>query len=252
MIFKGGKKAVISKGDFHPAQFYKGDKKISGYSLEEFQGTDNATLENCYNDKIYDVQINSKNLLDVKKVYPDLVNEENGITFTRQNLDTLFSKNICSKYKEKTAYTFSCDYDITVNNNSVYPYVVYTDGTKQGFYSYMVSGTGNFSGHCKITTDSNKTVKTITFGYTTSTRDYNGIFTNMQLEEGRKETEYEQPCRNATITARGENVLDVKTIIPFENGNLMADIPTFKGTTVLEIESDIVTTISGKYKRTEV
>ena len=53
---------------------------------------------------------------------------------------------------------------------------------------------------------------------------------------------------------KGDDIFEpyiVPQTIPFENGELTADIPTFKGTTVIEIESDIAAKISGKYKRTE-
>lgn len=215
MIFKGEKKAVIFKGDFHPAQFYKGDKKITGYSLEEFISTDKATLENCYNDKVYDVQISSKNLLDVKKVYLDFVNDEGGITFTRRNLTVITNRNMYSNYKVNTAYTFSCGYEITAENNSVYPVVTYTDGTYDSNWAAMGGTiTGTKSGHCKITTTGRKTVKNIGIGYSTATRTMDVKLTNMMLVEGATAKEYEPPCREATITAKGKNLLDVNKAYP--------------------------------------
>lgn len=372
MISVGNNKAVICKGDFHPAQFYKGERRIAGYTETEFEGAGIITVFKCYNDKIYDVQINSKNLLDVKKVYPNYVNEENGVTYTRSNLWSVSERNMCSKYKKTTSYTFTCDYEITAENNSVYPVVTYTDGTHDGNWAAMGGTiTGTKSGHCKITTTGWKTVKSIGIGYATATRTMDVKLTNMMLVEGSVEKEYELPCREATITARGKNILDMskhtvelgyysdsggiiltnnnymrispikvepnttyrfssnlgiysfkfaktnadhssfyisgiyiggaKTsifttpdecnyvkisfyntsgiadtssfecamlekgkgdgiyepyiepqTIPFENGNLAADIPTFKGTTIYEIATDIPATISGKYKKVEV
>ena len=57
MIYKGENKAQIVKGDFHPAQFYKGSIKIAGYVKESFEGESSITLENSYNDKIYNARI---------------------------------------------------------------------------------------------------------------------------------------------------------------------------------------------------
>ncbi len=57
MIYVGENKAVICKGDFHPARLYKGDKKIAGYNVEEFEGENGVTLESCYNDKLHNTQI---------------------------------------------------------------------------------------------------------------------------------------------------------------------------------------------------
>ncbi|MBQ3022753.1 MAG: hypothetical protein IJD91_05495 [Clostridia bacterium] len=57
MIYVNDKKAVLCKGDFRPAQFYKGDKKIAGYGKETFEGEGTITLENCYNDKLYGAKL---------------------------------------------------------------------------------------------------------------------------------------------------------------------------------------------------
>ena len=57
MIYTGENKSVLYRGDFHPAQLYKGDKKIAGYELTEFEGTGSVTLENCYNDTLYEAKI---------------------------------------------------------------------------------------------------------------------------------------------------------------------------------------------------
>lgn len=253
MISIGENKASLCKGDFHPAALYKGDKKIAGYAVEEFEGAGGVVLENCYNDKIYDVQINSKNLLNVKKVYSQFTNDEGGITLTRHNLPTVDSKNMYNKYKKTTSYTFSCDYEITAENNSVYPVVYYTDGTRDSNWSAMggtITGTKN--GHCKITTTDWKTVKSIHIGYATSTRTMDVKLSNMQLEEGKTETDYQPPLTDATITAIEGNEPYTKQIILFENGELKGEIPTFKGTTVIEIEADVEAAIKGKYKRKEV
>ena len=48
MIYIGDKKATISKGDFHPAALYKGDNKISGYTVTDIKGVNTVTLGNCY------------------------------------------------------------------------------------------------------------------------------------------------------------------------------------------------------------
>lgn len=64
MISIGENKASLCKGDFRPAQFYKGDKKIAGYNVEEFEGENGVTLENCYNDKLHNVQIFGNSIQD--------------------------------------------------------------------------------------------------------------------------------------------------------------------------------------------
>ena len=253
MISIGENKAVICKGDFCPAQLYKGETKIAGFTKMDFEGTDGITLENCYNDRIYDAQIRSKNLLDVKKVYPDYVNDKGGITFNEKALYSLYARtNMCDKYKENTRYTFSCDYEITLENNSIYPYVYYTDGTEEGFWlSFGGTLVGEtVSGHCKITTKYGKTISRMAFGYTNNnTADVK--LTNMQLEEGTSETEYEPPCSDAIVKVTSMEDTNKKHNILLENGILAGEIPTFKGTIVIEIEADVPATIRGKYKRKE-
>ena len=64
MISVGNNKAVLCKGDFHPAALYKGDKKIAGYSVEEFSGEGSVVLENCYNDKLHNAQIIGNSIQD--------------------------------------------------------------------------------------------------------------------------------------------------------------------------------------------
>ncbi len=57
MIYIKDKKAVLCRGNFRPAQFYKGDKKIAGYEMVSFEGDGEVSLENSYNDKIYNAKI---------------------------------------------------------------------------------------------------------------------------------------------------------------------------------------------------
>lgn len=64
MIYVNDKKAVICKGDFHPAQLYKGDKKIAGYAVAEFEGSGNVTLANCYNDNLHNAVIHGNSVQD--------------------------------------------------------------------------------------------------------------------------------------------------------------------------------------------
>ena len=249
MIYTGESKATLYKGDFRPAQLYKGERRIAGYTETEFEGADVITLENCYNDKIYDVQINSKNLLDVKKVYPDLVNNENGITFSNSDFSKITSR-MFGGWKENTQYTFSAEYEITnTDNNSFFVRVKYVGENAVSLWNSMGGMViGDKSGSCKVVTEKGKTVEYMIFSYTTSGRNYNVKITNMQLEEGVIQTEYEPPCREATIKV--SNIDKVQTVL-FENGIFVQDIQTFKGTTVIKVESDIEATLKGKYKRME-
>lgn len=64
MISIGENKSILCKGDFHPAQLYKGDKKIAGYESAEFIGNGGVTLEACYNDNLHNVVIHGNSVQD--------------------------------------------------------------------------------------------------------------------------------------------------------------------------------------------
>lgn len=57
MIYVSENKATLCKGDFRPAQLYKGKKKIAGYNVVPFDEERTISLENCYNDRLYSVKI---------------------------------------------------------------------------------------------------------------------------------------------------------------------------------------------------
>lgn len=183
------------------------------------------------------ITVRGKNLLDVNKVYPAYVNGEGGITFTRSALYNLYNNtNMYTGYKEKTRYTFSCDYETTVDNNSVYPYVLYTDGTNQRFYNTLHSeGTGSFSGHCAVTTTANKTVSKIAFLYSSAARTCDVKLTNMQLEEGATATEYEAHIEPQTIDI--SRTLGAGEVIQ-KSVDGLPNLPQFNGTTVYEVQTD--------------
>lgn len=386
MISVGNNKAVICKGDFHPAQLYKGDKKIAGYSLEEFTGTDNVTIENCYNDNIYDVQIHGKNLFNSKQLlqaegwvenngeYSGKIGSLWGIFKRYGSFDVpipLGTPQICISFEGKNA---------TKNASTFSFQIYYTDGTSTLWVGVVNSIEWT---EYKLKSVYGKTVKSIECGYNDSDTIY---LRNIQITATEDYETYEPFLLDATITAMGKNLFNIQStknlyngqygrysrtekgfkvvcnqssnafrmnvLIPresfkegkkysiscngvnirmirvgeandlndtstcfkygggngkscsitistitkpyiniyfygstyniediiiveniqieesaevttyqpyiepqtilFENGNLMADIPTFKGTTVIEVESDVPATISGKYKKVEV
>ena len=57
MIYVKDRKTVLCKGDFRPAQFYKGKKKIAGYEKVTIEGERTTILENCYNDRLHNAKI---------------------------------------------------------------------------------------------------------------------------------------------------------------------------------------------------
>lgn len=250
LITVGDKKAVLCKGNFHPAQLYKGETKIAGYTETEFEGEGTVTLEDCYNDKIYDVLIYGKNLFDVQKYYGDYANENGGISIPNSGVLYQISSYftvIQGVFKENTRYTFSCDYDVTEATTVLQPQFIYTDGKKSSVQ--LNSANSGTSGTLVLKSAAGKTVKSFSFTYGTTSKTFTGELTNIQIEEGTVATEYEAPVREATVTVKSAESTDKEKTVLFENGDFTEEIPTFKGDVVIEVESDIAATIRGRYKK---
>ena len=64
MISIGENKSILCRGDFRPAQLYKGDKKIAGYETADFSGEGGITIENCYNDRLHNAVIYGNSIQD--------------------------------------------------------------------------------------------------------------------------------------------------------------------------------------------
>lgn len=57
MICVNENKALLCKGDFRPAELYKGETKITGYEKTDVSGEGGITIESCYNDYLHNAQI---------------------------------------------------------------------------------------------------------------------------------------------------------------------------------------------------
>lgn len=64
MIYVGENKSVLCKGDFRPAELYKGEKKIAGYERVSIEAEDNIAIADCYNDKLHDFIIEGNTIQD--------------------------------------------------------------------------------------------------------------------------------------------------------------------------------------------
>ena len=237
MISIGESKASLCKGDFHPAALYKGDKKIAGYSTEEFEGEGIVTLTNCYNDKVYDVNIgdntgtiivHGKNILDMNKhtVSDGYYYDVNGLEFnTNNNMLKISPITI----EPSTTYTIS-------SNVPVYTIWFFKGGDGTGISRIDVSKkiitftTPQECTQIRVSLDLRRIV--------TGEVQAISLFKWTMLEKGKGDGIFEPYIVPQTITV--------------ENGELKGEIPTFKGTTVIEIEADIAATIKGNYKRKEV
>lgn len=57
MIYLKDNKSILCKGDFRPAQFYKGKKRIAGYAKESFESERHILIESFYKDRLHNVKI---------------------------------------------------------------------------------------------------------------------------------------------------------------------------------------------------
>lgn len=244
MLYVGDKKAVICKGDFHPAALYKGNKKITGYSLEEFTG-DIVTLESCYNDKVYNLQISEnvesvtvrgKNYFDLDKV-PFETNTtrpyNNGIKATKTSASNRGDKIPIDLPVGKTIYLTLDVVDSKIAGTATRVTMDFLNSKSSRVRTQTITST---IAHKTYSFTLTEEVKYIQF-YFQSSASANAVGDYMTMD-------------NIMFRTEGEDVYEgyIKPqTIPLENGKPAKDIPTFKGTTVIEAE----TTISGKYKKAE-
>lgn len=250
MIYTGENKAVLCKGNFCPAQLYKGETKIAGYAEKDFEGINEITLENCYNDRLYDVQIEGvtdvtitargKNYFDLDKV------PFNQLTTQPYNKGLRAKKTAAANRGNKIPISLPINKTIYITMDVVDSQIGGTaEKVSMGFYNkdssevervWITSTVGEKSYSVTL----NEEVSYIQFHFQNDNA-LNAVGDYVTMD-------------NIMLRCEGDNAYEPyiePQTIPFENGNLTADIPTFKGTTVIGIESDIAVTISGKYKRME-
>ena len=185
------------------------DYRIYGNSVQDGEPTPEAPIE------IRSVgELTTKNLLDVNKVYLDYANDEGGITYDVDDLQKVYAINMFEEWKENTRYTFSASYEINADDNRVNLYVVYTDGTIEGFWTELGGKfTGYKRGYGSMTTKAEKTVQKMVLAYSAGSKALDVKLTNMQLEEGATATEYEPYQKyKIPVCVSSENLLDLSLI----------------------------------------
>ncbi|MBQ8391190.1 MAG: hypothetical protein IJX50_01425 [Clostridia bacterium] len=246
MIYVGENKSILCKGDFRPAQLYKGDKKITGYTVEKFEGTGSVTLENCYNDRVYDVYVDEstqsitvrgKNYFSLDKVL--IFNAatqpyNNGLKVQKTGTDNRSNKIPVSLPAGKTINVTMEVVDSQIDGTETYITLCFynSEGTKVTERRVSSSATKK-----SFSFTPNKEISYFQFIFQANIT-YNAVGDYVTMD-------------NIMIRTEGDDSFEPyiePQTIPLENGELTAEIPTFKGTTVIEAEA----TISGKYKKREV
>ena len=249
MIYTGENKSILCRGDFRPAELYKGDKKIAGYTVKEFEVTGSVTLENCYNDKVYDVHtdegtqsitVRGKNYFDVDK-----------IPFNKSTTQP-YNKGLTAK---KATVNRGNKIPISLPvGRTIYITMDVVDSMINGTVKYVTMGFFN---------NKDSVVKKISVSSTVANKSYSITLSEeisyiqfyFQANNSSNAVGDYVTMDNIMLRCEGDDTFEPyiePQTVQFENGAPAKDIPTFKGTTIIEIESDTEATVSGKYKEREV
>lgn len=311
MIYVSENKSILCKGDFRPARFYKGKKKIAGYETISFEGEGTISLENCYNDRLHNAKIygSTENVGDLVTEGEHAGKYRIGVVARGKNLfgyikATIQNGTIIEEFPTGAIVEGNISTTSDANawsrgwfcpgetyQSAVYP-VLHTgdivtvsadvtllelregESYKPNIYLFT-RGTGNGytpTTNIPVMVGETKRISRIF----TITEKYDGQafypgFTlnsnvvkieNIQIEYSSEATEYEAYKESQTFDIYLEEPLRSKSeYIDFENGTVVRGnaaeeinlpiLPTTKGVTVYEINTQIPAKISGEYKKME-
>lgn len=253
MIYVSENKAQIVKGDFHPAELYKGDKKIAGYGVEAFEGEGVITLSDCHNDRLYNIVFTGSSEENIRlgargknilKAPLDLSSWEKGVLPSRLGyaymLGDFLTENI------SVTLSFKC------NAVPMYLYFMTDDedipagavDQETGIRIVYLITTSVVSDTLTFTPKKDKIyalycARSSTYATKEAAQEWLDRFSYIQLETGDKATDFEEYVEPQTFDVCVDEIENVV-------------FPTFKGTTVYEISAENPVRMSGMYKRTEV
>lgn len=137
------------------------------------------------------IKARGKNLFDVKKWYPDYLNDENGITYTNADMVAIYNIHpLKGEFKENTQYTFSVSYDTISADDSKHVFAIkMVDGEGKSLGIKPVVGTS--SGTVSVVNSANTSVDYAYITYYNYTTAMSVKLSNIQIEEGSEATDYE-------------------------------------------------------------
>ena len=215
---------MLFRGDYHPAELYKADTKISGFKSQTFSG-ERLTINSAYNDEIEEIRIEggfvpTKNLLNKKLFIYDAFKNETPwkgygtIILSHSNLMTMLEPN----------KTYTISYDVTClsvpTEGSIFHQAIglsirsgVGDNPPLGAHLWRPLVEGESYRHiATFTTPSNFSDEDANYHMVAYTNRYvddagnnyyaNVLFKNIQIEEGNIATDYElykEPTQPAFI-----------------------------------------------------
>ena len=310
MIYVSDKKAKLCKGDFRPAQFYKGKKKIAGYERASFEGERNVYLENCYNDRLYNAKIhgNENGVGDVVSEGENAGKHQIGVIARGKNIYKPTRLSAGAIYNSSTKPITSSNHGTTISttdatqNEFVVTQTKATSSTAQAYqngYFCIEVGQGvltagktyKISFDCEILDSlidtnsigimpngANLSLGTVVNGRVSvnfiymlnSERDnylevrvcgHSLKIKNIMITDAYSDAVYEPYTEPQKFNIYLDSPLQNGEQIDFDNGKVVRKdyeeemelpvLPTTKGTTVIEVDTQVAARISGEYKRME-
>ncbi len=180
---------ALFKGDYRPAEFYKGEKKLTGYEIQAVSGEE-ISVENTYSDGLppsvkgngKQQTYTGKNLFDMSNCFPGDTTEVRGITYTKTPHGILVNgtstgQSYTEPYEMKESLKVGSTYTVSTNDKRAEPTIeVASSAGKEYLKTYTVSG-------------DESSIRIYFYFYPDVTVE--NLLVQFQLEEGSTATEYE-------------------------------------------------------------
>ena len=185
----GETKKTLFKGDYHPAEFYKGGEKITGYEVQTVSGAD-ITVEDTYNDTLAPAikgngkqqTYTGKNLFDMSNCFPGETREYKGITYEK-TADGILANGVA------TAQSYTIPYKMKEILEAGKTYIVSTNDQRAVPTMEIDKSTGTLYSRTYTVTGDETSIGV--YFYFNSGVTVEDLLVRFQLEEGSTATEYE-------------------------------------------------------------
>ena len=283
MIYVGENKSILCKGDFHPAQLYKGDKKIAGYSLEEFSGEGGIALENCYNDRLHNAVIHGNSIQDGTPTPEAPIEVQSvGELVTEGEYAGKYRIGIIARSANSVFPPKNFDIYLEEPLRKIGEYEDYIDFEKgvivRNVGKKVFDGTETFTTYAKClrcaTKDKSNNFLSAQINCLSNffeAKTWEILWTNTKKEDGAltvgvaRSAEHiicspystlptiaEWKAQLAAWYEEGNPFTVWYAVLTTEEAIKLPKIPTFKGTIIYEVDTSITAKIEGRYKKQEV
>ena len=281
MISIGENKSILCRGDFRPAELYKGDKKIAGYESAEFIGNGGVTLEACYNDNLHNVVIHGNSVQNGTPGLKTPIRVQSvGEFVTEGEHARKYKVSITASGENGESQSFDIYLDEPLRKIGAYrDYIDFENGRVARYITELSLKNGNYTinnQHFLRGTNTSRTLISVANKQPNGTDKslflcnrgqgypdsywYSDVPGICELKNSTQEgfvfrlpiSEVpEQGYFNAWV-ANNDTTLVYVSKTPKNEFVEFPTLPTFKGTTIYEINTSISTEFGGRYKKQEV